>query len=125
MSEVGILAAKYGKHCLLVSGSEFGAIAPIYAKVKQSLADAGLKVTHFDGVIPNPTTDVVTAGANIAKSVSADVVIGLGGGSSMDTAKAIAVEASHEGTAWDYLFYKKPPTTNTLPIIAISTHAAE
>ena len=39
----------------------------------------------------------------------------------MDTAKAIAVEASHEGTAWDYLFYKTPPTTKTLPIIAITT----
>lgn len=39
----------------------------------------------------------------------------------MDTAKAVAVEASHEGTAWDYLFYKKEPTSKTLPIIAVST----
>lgn len=39
----------------------------------------------------------------------------------MDTAKAIAVEAIHPGTAWDYLFFKTPPTTKTLPIIAVST----
>jgi len=39
----------------------------------------------------------------------------------MDTAKAIAVEATHPGTAWDYLFFKTPPTAKTLPIIAVST----
>jgi len=76
---------------------------------------------HFDGVIPNPTTDCVTDGANMAKEFGADVILGVGGGSSMDTAKAIAVEATHPGTAWDYLFFKTPPTSKTLPIIAVST----
>ena len=51
----------------------------------------------------------------------ADVVVGLGGGSSMDTAKAIAVEATHEGTCWDYLFDKAEPTDKTLPVIAVTT----
>jgi alcohol dehydrogenase class IV len=121
VAEVGQFAAKYGKRCLLVTVPEFPAVAPLYARVKQYLADAGLEVSHFDGVIPNPTTDVVSAGADIAKAMRSEVIIGLGGGSSMDTAKAIAVEASHEGTAWDYLHYKTPPTTKTLPIICIST----
>jgi len=39
----------------------------------------------------------------------------------METAKAIAVEVTHPGTAWDYLFFKKQPTTKTLPIIAGTT----
>ncbi len=39
----------------------------------------------------------------------------------MDTAKAIAVEATHPGSAWDYLFFKTPPTDKTLPVIAVST----
>ena len=78
---------------------------------------------HFTGVLPNPTTDVVTAGADMAKEFKAEVVIGLGGGSSMDTAKAIAVEAVHPGTAWDYNCHTDGPTEATLPIIAISTTA--
>ncbi|UQT48715.1 iron-containing alcohol dehydrogenase [Flavonifractor plautii] len=51
------------------------------------------------------------------------MVIGLGGGSSMDTAKAIAVEATHPGTAWDYNCHTAGPTEQTLPILAISTTA--
>ena len=121
VSEIGVKAAKFGKNCLLVTVPEFPAVASLYKRVKEYLIEAGMSVAHFDGVIPNPTTDVVTAGANIAKEIKAEVIIGLGGGSSMDTAKAIAVEASHPGTAWDYLYYKTPPTKNTLPIIAVTT----
>ena len=121
INEIGKIAAKYGKNCLLVTVPEFTTVASLYKKVKDSLKEAGMTVAHFDGVISNPTTEVVTAGANMAKEIKADVIIGLGGGSSMDTAKAIAVEAVHEGTAWDYLFFKKEPTKDTLPIITIST----
>lgn len=121
ISNIGNVAAAYGRNCLLVTVPEFEAVAPLYEKVRDLLAKAGLKVVHFDGVIPNPTTDIVSEGAKLAKAGGCDVIIGLGGGSSMDTAKAIAVEASHEGTAWDYLYYKKPPTKKTLPIIEITT----
>jgi alcohol dehydrogenase class IV len=119
--EVGHIAARWGTSCLLVTVPEFEAVAPVYRRVKDLLAQAGLHVTHFDGVIPNPTTEVVSAGAALARESGADMVIGLGGGSSMDTAKAIAVEATHEGTAWDYLHYKTPPSEKTLPILAIPT----
>jgi len=79
-------------------------------------------VAHFDGVIPNPTTEVVTEGARMAEDHGADVVLGLGGGSSMDTAKAVAVEATHEGTSWDYLFFRdSQPTDKTLPVVAVTT----
>jgi len=123
VKDVGLYASRYGKTALLVTVPEFPAVAKLYATVKKSLQDAGMTVVHFDGVVPNPTTDVVTAGADMAKKACASVVVGLGGGSSMDTAKAIAVEATHSGSCWDYLHYTAGPTEKTLPIIAISTTA--
>ncbi len=123
VKEVGEITARYGKKAMLVTVPEFPAVAELYANVKKSLTDAGVAWVHYDGVIPNPTTDLVTKGADIAKAEHVDVMIGLGGGSSMDTAKAIAVEATHPGTAWDYNCHTDGPTEKTLPIIAISTTA--
>lgn len=119
--ELGALAARFGARCLLVTVPSFPAMEPLFARAKASLAAAGVETAHFDGVIPNPTTDVVAAGTRLARSFGAQVVVGLGGGSSMDTAKAIAVEATHEGTCWDYLYFKTPPSTRTLPVIAVTT----
>ena len=122
ISEIGEVASLYGKRCLLVTVPVFEAMEKTFEKVKNLLKTAGLEVAHFDGVIPNPTVESISAGAAVAKEFGAEVVIGLGGGSSMDSAKAIAVEATHEGTSWDYLFYRETqPTEKTLPIIAIST----
>ena len=122
VKEIGELTLRYGKRCLLVTMSTTPAEEIWHVRVKKLLTNAGVEVAHFDQVQPNPTTDNITAGAEMAKKHNADVVIGMGGGSSMDSAKAIAVEATHEGTSWDYLFYRDtPPTEKTLPIIAIST----
>ncbi len=123
VNQIGELTAKYGKRVLLVTVPEFPAVATLYKNVKDYLKAAGLECFHFDGVIPNPTTSVVTAGTAVAKENSVDVIIGLGGGSSMDVAKAIAVEATHPGTAWDYNCHTSGPSEKTLPIIAVSTTA--
>ena len=122
LKEIVDLTRRYGKRCLLVTTSSSRGLQPRYARVKNLLTDAGIKVAHFDQIQPNPTTDNITAGAAMARKHDAEVVIGMGGGSSMDSAKAIAVEATHEGTSWDYLYYKDTqPTEKTLPVIAIST----
>ena len=121
INNVGKIVSSHGKRCLLVSRPAGNFLGPLFDQIKASLKEVGVECAHFDGVIPNPTTDCITAGANIAKEFHADVVLEVGGGSSMDAAKAIAVEATHPGTAWDYLFFKTPPTDKTLPIIAVST----
>jgi len=122
LSEVGQVVARYGKRCLIVSVKVDQVFAPLFERVKQSIKEARVEFAHFEGVIPNPTTDSVTGGANLAKEFRADVVLGVGGGSSMDTAKAIAVEATHPGTSWNYLYYRESqPTERTLPIIVVST----
>jgi alcohol dehydrogenase class IV len=124
LSEVGEAVAGFGKRCLLVTVSP--ASAPVFPalfnRVKGYLKEAGVQVEHFAGVIPNPTTDSITTGAGVAKEFDAEVVLGVGGGSSMDTAKAIAVEATHPGTAWDYRWCSETqPTDKTLPIVAVTT----
>jgi len=122
LNGVGAAVSRWGKRCLLVTVPEFPEFSSLYNRVKDLLKEKGVDIAHFDGVIPNPTTDVITAGARMAKEHRADVVLGLGGGSSMDAAKAIAVEATHPGTAWDYLFFReKQPTASTLPIVTVTT----
>ncbi len=121
VEEVGSIASEYGNNCLLVTTQANEALRPLYDRVIKILKKSDLNVAHFDGVTPNPTTDDISRGAEMANSIQANVVIGLGGGSSMDAAKAIAVEVTHEGSSWDYLFYKTQPTEKTLPIVAIST----
>lgn len=121
-SEAGEATARFGKRCLLVTGPASGTLASVYEKARRSLKNAGVEVFHFDGVVPNPTTGSVDAGARMAVQHGVEVVLGVGGGSSIDTAKAIAVGATHEGTAWDYrLFSGKKITDRVLPIISITT----
>ena len=124
VQELGQIAIQYGTKVLLVTTpASIPALKQQYERVIQILEAAGLSVSHFDQVIPNPTVEVITAGAQMAKISGADVIIGLGGGSSLDAAKAISVVATHEGTAWDYLFYKtpQPDASKLLPVIAVST----
>ncbi len=121
ISEVGSLVSRYGCRCLIVSGPKEGALRDLYPIVGDLLEHLGLDWEHFDGVLPNPTVDLISTGARLAKKFKADVILGIGGGSSLDTAKAIAVEATHEGTSWDYLFFKQRPSNKTLPVVAVGT----
>lgn len=90
-------------------------------RLRKILASAGMESILYDKVVPNPTTDIVDAGGVFAREKKCDVVIGLGGGSSMDAAKTIAITACHEGTVWPYVTVEKEPTDATLPIVAITT----
>ncbi|MEI6809815.1 MAG: iron-containing alcohol dehydrogenase, partial [bacterium] len=120
--EVGEVTARFGKRCLVVTTPAFPALKTAVKRAAKSLKDAGVSVAYFDGVVPNPTTDSITRGAKAARKAKSDVILGIGGGSSMDTAKAIAVEASHSGTSWDYRWCSKTqPTASTLPVIAVTT----
>lgn len=124
INEIAEIVLLYGNNVLLVTTrATIPALEQQYTMVKKILTDKGIKVTHFDGVIPNPTVQTITAGAKMARESEADVIIGLGGGSSMDAAKAISVECTHPGTSWDYLYYKipQPDEKKLLPVIAVST----
>ena len=121
LSELPQIAASYGKKILLVTSRMGSSRKLLYERIICQLEGAGIQVTHYDGVVPNPTTESVDAGTEAARKAGAEAVIGLGGGSVMDTAKAIALAAVNEGRAWDYLFFKEPKPEKTLPVIAVPT----
>lgn len=93
----------------------------------EQLEKAGAGHVLFDKILPNPIKEHVMEGAALAKSSGCDFVIGLGGGSSIDSAKAIAVMAVNEGDYWDYISGgsgKGMPVKNKpLPIVAVTTTA--
>ncbi|NCC15904.1 MAG: iron-containing alcohol dehydrogenase [Clostridia bacterium] len=117
-----------GKKALIVISSgtsvkKFGYLA----RVQEQLDKAGVSYAVFDKILPNPIEAHVTEGAEFAKREGCEFVIGLGGGSIIDSAKAIAVMATNEGNIWDYIFGgtggRKMPKNAPLPIIAITTTA--
>lgn len=118
--ESGTLLSKLGKKGLIVCDAWCNSTG-LPTKLAEIMKDAGLESVIYDGVVPNPTVELIDAGAKIAVDSACDFVIGLGGGSSMDTAKGIAVAATHEGSVWAYAMGEKDITSDTLPIAAIST----
>ena len=96
IEQLGQITAKYGERALLVTTSQKGRTSWVYERAKEILEAAGVTWGHFDKVMPNPVTDIVTEGAELARAMDAKVIIGIGGGSSMDTAKAMTMPASRK-----------------------------
>lgn len=96
-------------------------------RVESELKLAGAEYELFDKILPNPIKDHVMEGGALAKSTGCDFIVGLGGGSSIDAAKAIAIMAANEGDYWDYIFGgsgKGLEVPNApLPVVAITTTA--
>lgn len=95
-----------------------GLLAPISA----SLAKAGLSVEVFPGGVPEPSDVVVDSAVAQARAARPDVIVGLGGGSNMDIAKAVAAAHAHGGRCADYFGENKVPGPVT-PLIAVPTTA--
>ncbi len=112
---------RYGTKAMIVTTPIPQGLQIIFDTTIKNLQQKGIEIIIFDEVIPNPTKELMDKGAHIAREKKVDVIVGFGGGSSMDSAKAIAVGAVHEGSVWDYLFFKTAPSDKTLPIIAIPT----
>ena len=96
-------------------------------RVIDSLKQQNVESVVYDKILPNPIKEHVMEGAAVAKENGCDFVIGLGGGSSIDAAKAIAIMAKNPGDYWDYVnggSGKGLPIPNgALPIVAITTTA--
>lgn len=109
------------KHPLVVLDKNLAA-AGFSAKVVQALEHSGMECCLFDQVEPEPRLELADEGAKLALKKKCDAVIGIGGGSAMDVAKAVAVLATNKGKAADYLGLNKVPGPG-LPTIMIPTTA--
>ncbi len=116
-----------GKKALLITGGTSTTRLGYVDRVKAALAEAGAETVVYDKVQPNPVLENVKECAAMARAESCDFIVGLGGGSSIDTAKAAAVLAANEGELWDYVFggsgKKQKMRSRPLPIVAITTTA--
>ncbi len=123
-SHAGALAAKHGTRTLIVYGKGSVVKSGLLSRVKASLKDAGIECEDFGGAQPNPTLSHAEEGVKKALGFSADIIIGVGGGSAIDTAKAIAHGAANpDKKLWD-IWTKKVPLTKSLPIGAVLTMPA-
>lgn len=120
VQEVGKLASVHGSTAMIVTGGNSVKANGTYDKVRALLEEAGMTTVLFDKVTPNPLTTTVDEGGRIAKEQHVDVVIGLGGGSAMDSAKGIAFMAENEGTVSEYI-YGERSSSKALPLILVPT----
>ncbi|MGD9722764.1 MAG: iron-containing alcohol dehydrogenase [Pirellulales bacterium] len=119
---LGALAGELGARRALVV-SDPGIVAAGHAQRGiDSLRAAGIETHLFDGVLENPTTDNVEAGAALARRYEPELIVGLGGGSSMDCAKGINFIYTNGGRMHDYWGVGKA-TREMLPMIAVPTTA--
>ena len=122
--ETGETAKKYGNKALLVFGKGSVIKSGLLERVEKSLSAAGIEYKEFGGAKPNPTLAHAKEGVKEALAFGADMIIGVGGGSAIDTAKAIAHgTANPENDLWE-LWTKKVPLTRSLPVGAVLTIAA-
>lgn len=91
-------------------------------RVKKSLEEAGISYLELGGVKPNPRSGLVYEGIELCRKEAVDFVLAVGGGSTIDSAKAIAAGSVYEGDFWD--FYQGRPVEKALPVGTVLTIAA-
>lgn len=123
--KLGELAQEFGWNALLVGYKDQSGMQEVYRRAQQSLRAARMRTITFFEVGPEPDADVVLHGAEVYKKNRGEVVIGLGGGSVLDVAKAIAGIVRMDGQPWDFASANDSHRriTESSPVIAVPTTA--
>ena len=95
----------------------------LHKRVINSLNEQNIAYEELDGIVSNPLISRVNDGINLAKETKIEAILGIGGGSVADSAKAIAAGALYDGDVWDF-FIHKAEITHALPIFTIMTLSA-
>lgn len=119
--QTGELCLKYGaRRVMIVYGGGSVVRSGLLDRVRESLCAAGIEMCELAGVQPNPVDTKVREGLELAKGFEPDFLLPVGGGSVIDTAKAIAVGYYYEGDFWDFYIGKAKPT-KALPLGVVLT----
>lgn len=123
IESVGRETAACGRCALLVTGSTFARRSGLLTRLRSLLESSGVAVELYDDLEQSPTVDAIDRGGRLARDLGIDVVLGLGGGSTLDAAKAIAAAAGAEGTIWQFAHHQPeqhaPEITCALPLVQV------
>ena len=97
LNDLKEIAPNYGQKCLLVSRPKKGSLKNTYLRIEKLLNSVDIEVFYFDEIVPNPTLEGIDKGVAIAAENKVDFILGVGGGSVMDSAKLIALLYESKG----------------------------
>ncbi len=122
-AEAGTYVKKFGgSRVLVLYGGQSAKRSSLLDRVLASLNGAGLHTAELGGVKPNPRSGLVYEGIDLCRKEGIDFLLAVGGGSVIDTAKAIAIGVPYEGDFWDFFSGKVPE--KALPVGTVLTIAA-
>lgn len=119
----GLLKSYNVKSLLLVYSGDFIKTLGIYSVIEDAVNDLGIKFSENGNVVPNPSVELVRELVKQGKKDNVDFVLAVGGGSSIDTAKAVALGIPYDGDVWDF-FEKGAQAKEVLNIGVIATTAS-
>ncbi|MHC1777286.1 MAG: iron-containing alcohol dehydrogenase [Lentimicrobium sp.] len=123
LNQLGVTINRFGKKVLLVYGKNSIRKNGLYDTIKQQLDAIGAEVYEYSGIKSNPVVQDVDAAAAIGRENSVDVILAVGGGSVIDSAKIISIAIPVELPAWGFFERKMIPRT-AVPLVAVLTLAA-
>ena len=119
--KVAELIKHYGGHKVLVHyGGKSAERSGLLDKVCGLLKDEGIEFFKLGGVVPNPRLSKVHEGIDLCRREGVDFILAVGGGSVIDSSKAIAYGVPYEGDVWDFYAYTAVPKC-ALPVAAVLT----
>lgn len=124
LGHLGKELAKFGKRVLLTYGGGSIKRNGLYDKVIEELHNAKLEVFELSGIEPNPRIESVREGVKICKEQGVDVLLAVGGGSTIDATKFMAAGACVDHDAWEFFGANAKPINEALPIVTILTLSA-
>ena len=123
LGHLGEELKQYGTRVLLTYGGGSIKRIGLYDRVLEELKKAGMTVFELAGIEPNPRHTTVNRGADICKKEKIDVLLAVGGGSTIDCTKVIAAAAYYDGDSWD-LVTRQAPVSKALPVLTVLTLSA-